>query len=40
MASQDNKQLYDKSNSIILNLETLRTTYKNLLIQYVASDRG
>jgi len=34
MASQDNKQLYDKSNSIILNLETLRTTYKNLLIQY------
>ena len=34
MASPDNKQLYDKSNSIILNLETLRTTYKNLLIQY------
>lgn len=29
-----NQQLYDKSNSIILNLETLRTTYKNLLIQY------
>lgn len=34
MDSQDNKQLYDKSNSIILNLETLRTNYKNLLIQY------
>ena len=34
MASPDNKQLYDKSNSIILNLETLRTNYKNLLIQY------
>ena len=34
MDSQDNKQLYNKSNSIILNLETLRTTYKNLLIQY------
>jgi len=30
----NNKELYDKSNSIILNLETLRTTYKNLLIQY------
>ena len=34
MVSQDNKQIYDKSNSIILNLETLRTNYKNLLIQY------
>jgi hypothetical protein len=34
MDSQDNKQLYDKSNSIILNLETLRTNYKKLLIQY------
>ena len=30
----NNTVLYDKSNSIILNLETLRTTYKNLLIQY------
>jgi hypothetical protein len=30
----NNSQLYNKSNSIILNLETLRTTYKNLLIQY------
>jgi hypothetical protein len=30
----NNKVLYDKSNSIILNLETLRTTYKNLLIEY------
>lgn len=34
MVSQDNKQIYDKSNSLILNLETLRTNYKNLLIQY------
>jgi hypothetical protein len=34
MVSPDNNQLYDESNSIILNLETLRTTYKNLLIQY------
>ena len=30
----NNTVLYDKSNSIILNLETLRTTYKNLLIEY------
>ena len=29
-----NQQLYNKTDSIILNLETLRTTYKNLLIQY------
>ena len=34
MTLPNNKELYDKSNSIILNLETLRTTYKNLLIQY------
>ncbi len=34
MTLQNNKEIYDKSNSIILNLETLRTTYKNLLIEY------
>jgi hypothetical protein len=34
MTLPNNKELYDKSNSIILNLETLRTTYKNLLIEY------
>jgi hypothetical protein len=34
MAPPNNKEIYDKSNSFILNLETLRTTYKNQLIQY------
>ena len=34
MTLPNNKEIYNKSNSIILNLETLRTTYKNLLIQY------
>jgi hypothetical protein len=34
MTLPNNKEIYDKSNSIILNLETLRTTYKNLLIEY------
>jgi hypothetical protein len=34
MTLPNNKEIYNKSNSIILNLETLRTTYKNLLIEY------
>ena len=34
MHSPNNEQIYNKSNSIILNLETLRTNYKNLLIEY------
>ena len=39
MANTNNANQYTESNSIILNLETLRTTYKNLLIQLTFDTR-